>query len=160
MDINPRDYRAWYGLGQTYELLQMYFYAIYYYRKAATLRPFDARMWCALVRALPPSLPPSLPSSSTTIGRVPRMRCALVDFLFPPPSLPLSPPPSLLYSLCFFHVLSLPRYLSAYIILNHPLTNPSLPPSLPPSQGVCYEQLDRRAEAIKCYERAVCNNDR
>lgn len=27
-------------------------------------------------------------------------------------------------------------------------------------QGVCYEQLDRRNEAIKCYERAVCNNDR
>lgn len=51
MDINPRDYRAWYGLGQTYELLQMYLYAIYYYRKAATLRPFDARMWCALVSA-------------------------------------------------------------------------------------------------------------
>ncbi|TFJ88739.1 hypothetical protein NSK_000308 [Nannochloropsis salina CCMP1776] len=48
VDINPRDYRAWYGLGQTYELLQMYLYAIYYYRKAATLRPFDARMWCAL----------------------------------------------------------------------------------------------------------------
>ena len=38
VDINPRDYRAWYGLGQTYELLQMFFYAIYYYRKAATLR--------------------------------------------------------------------------------------------------------------------------
>jgi len=51
VDINPRDYRAWYGLGQTYELLQMYLYAIYYYRKAATLRPFDARMWCALVSA-------------------------------------------------------------------------------------------------------------
>jgi hypothetical protein len=27
-----------YGLGQTYELLHMYFHALYYYRKAATLR--------------------------------------------------------------------------------------------------------------------------
>ena len=48
VDINPRDYRAWYGLGQTYELLEMYFYALHYYRKATTLRPYDARMWCAL----------------------------------------------------------------------------------------------------------------
>jgi len=48
VDINPRDYRAWYGLGQTYEILLMYFYALHYYRKATTLRPYDARMWCAL----------------------------------------------------------------------------------------------------------------
>jgi anaphase-promoting complex subunit 8 len=26
----------------------MYFYALYYYRKAVKLRPGDARMWCAL----------------------------------------------------------------------------------------------------------------
>lgn len=26
----------------------MYFYALYYYRKACILRPYDARMWCAL----------------------------------------------------------------------------------------------------------------
>jgi anaphase-promoting complex subunit 8 len=26
----------------------MYFYALHYYRKATTLRPYDARMWCAL----------------------------------------------------------------------------------------------------------------
>eukprot|EP00883_Tetradesmus_obliquus_P015588 jgi/Sobl393_1/8739/SZX78120.1 len=30
--LNPRDYRAWYGLGQTYELLSMPFYALHYYR--------------------------------------------------------------------------------------------------------------------------------
>ena len=78
VDVNPRDYRAWYGLGQTYELLNMFFYALYYYRKvssstngapqptylraaahlpcilpphtlqAVKLRPTDARMWCAL----------------------------------------------------------------------------------------------------------------
>jgi anaphase-promoting complex subunit 8 len=26
----------------------MYFYSVYYYRKAASIRPNDARMWCAL----------------------------------------------------------------------------------------------------------------
>jgi hypothetical protein len=30
--LNPRDYRAWYGLGQTYELLSMPYYALHYYR--------------------------------------------------------------------------------------------------------------------------------
>jgi anaphase-promoting complex subunit 8 len=48
VDINAHDYRAWYGLGQTYEINRMYYYALYYYRKACTLRPYDARMWCAL----------------------------------------------------------------------------------------------------------------
>ena len=48
VDINARDYRAWYGLGQVYEILNMLLYALYYYRKAAALRPYDARMWCAL----------------------------------------------------------------------------------------------------------------
>jgi hypothetical protein len=33
---------------QAYELLRMPFYALYYYRRAASLRPSDARMWCAL----------------------------------------------------------------------------------------------------------------
>ena len=47
-EVNPRDYRAWYGLGQTYELLGMPFYSLYYYRKATTLRPYDSRMWCAM----------------------------------------------------------------------------------------------------------------
>lgn len=37
-----------YGLGQTYELLRMFNYALDYYRKATALRPFDSRMWCAL----------------------------------------------------------------------------------------------------------------
>lgn len=37
-----------YGLGQTYEILQMPFYALFYYRKATALRPYDARMWCAM----------------------------------------------------------------------------------------------------------------
>lgn len=37
-DSNPRDFRAWYGLGQTYELLDMPQYAIQYYNKATALR--------------------------------------------------------------------------------------------------------------------------
>jgi hypothetical protein len=37
-DINPKDYRAWYGLGQTYELLDMPEYAIQYYNRATALR--------------------------------------------------------------------------------------------------------------------------
>ena len=32
VDLNPRDYRAWYGLGQTYELLHMPYYALFYFR--------------------------------------------------------------------------------------------------------------------------------
>lgn len=34
--------------GQTYEMLHLYHYACYYYKKAAYLRPADARMWCAV----------------------------------------------------------------------------------------------------------------
>ena len=51
VELNPRDYRAWYGMGQTYELLQMPFYALHYYRRATQLRPQDARMWCVLLTA-------------------------------------------------------------------------------------------------------------
>lgn len=50
--MNSRDYRAWYGLGQTYELLQMPFYALHYFKRATLLRPTDARMWCACSDAL------------------------------------------------------------------------------------------------------------
>ena len=38
IDINPRDYRAWFGLGQVYEMLRMNYYAIYYYQRATVLR--------------------------------------------------------------------------------------------------------------------------
>lgn len=48
VDVNPKDFRAWYGLGQTYEFLQMHLYSLFYYKKAASLRPYDARMWCAM----------------------------------------------------------------------------------------------------------------
>ena len=46
------DYRAWYGLGQTYEMMHLYQYALYYFNKAAALRPDDARMWCAVGNCL------------------------------------------------------------------------------------------------------------
>jgi hypothetical protein len=44
VDLNPRDYRAWYGLGQTYELLHMPYYALFYFR------------WCGIKPALPLTL--------------------------------------------------------------------------------------------------------
>lgn len=39
-------------MGQTYEMLHLYQYANYYYRKAAHLRPDDARMWSAVGNCL------------------------------------------------------------------------------------------------------------
>lgn len=38
LDVNRKDYRAWYGLGQAYELLNMPQYALYYYHHATALR--------------------------------------------------------------------------------------------------------------------------
>ena len=38
IDVNRKDYRAWYGLGQAYELLSMHQYALYYYQHATALR--------------------------------------------------------------------------------------------------------------------------
>ena len=46
--MNRRDYRAWYGLGQTYEILKMPFYCLFYYKQAQQLRPNDSRMLIAL----------------------------------------------------------------------------------------------------------------
>jgi hypothetical protein len=37
-DVNRKDYRAWYGLGQAYELLSMHHYSLYYYQRATALR--------------------------------------------------------------------------------------------------------------------------
>lgn len=47
-EVNRRDYRAWYGLGQTYEILKMPSYSLYYYKQAQNLRPNDSRMLVAL----------------------------------------------------------------------------------------------------------------
>ena len=44
----PKDYRAWYGLGQTYEILKLPMYSFFYYKKAQQLRPNDSRMLVAL----------------------------------------------------------------------------------------------------------------
>jgi anaphase-promoting complex subunit 8 len=48
---SARDYRAWYGLGQTYEILQMHSHSLFYFSKAAALRPYDPRLWCALAES-------------------------------------------------------------------------------------------------------------
>lgn len=48
VEIDPKDFRAWYGLGQTYELQKMNNYALYYFTKAVMSRPRDARMWNAM----------------------------------------------------------------------------------------------------------------
>ncbi|TMW41168.1 hypothetical protein DOY81_013753, partial [Sarcophaga bullata] len=46
--VNRRDYRAWYGLGQAYEILKMNHYSLYYFKIAHKLRPYDSRMLVAL----------------------------------------------------------------------------------------------------------------
>ncbi len=43
-----RDFRAWYGIGQAYELLQLPLWALHYYHRAVALKPYDARMWVAV----------------------------------------------------------------------------------------------------------------
>jgi anaphase-promoting complex subunit 8 len=41
-DLNRSDYRAWYGLGQVYEMLEMHYYALYYYEHALVYKfPLD-----------------------------------------------------------------------------------------------------------------------
>ena len=36
--INRNDFRAWYGLGQAYEILKMPYYSLFYYKQAQALR--------------------------------------------------------------------------------------------------------------------------
>jgi hypothetical protein len=50
-EINNLDYRAWYGLGQTYEILRLPYYGLYYYKQAHMVRPNDPRMLTALGEA-------------------------------------------------------------------------------------------------------------
>jgi tetratricopeptide (TPR) repeat protein len=50
--LDEREYRAWYGLGQIYELLQLYPYALHYYTQTTLLRPQDSRMWVAVAGCL------------------------------------------------------------------------------------------------------------
>ena len=42
VDISDREYRAWYGLGQMYEIMNMLLHALFYFRKAAVLHPHNA----------------------------------------------------------------------------------------------------------------------
>ena len=46
------DYRAWYGLGQAYEMLHLYAYALHYYQKATVLRPVLSAVATILFRLL------------------------------------------------------------------------------------------------------------
>lgn len=48
LEVNRRDFRAWYGLGQAYDIIKMHFYSLYYYKTAQQLRPYDSRMLVAL----------------------------------------------------------------------------------------------------------------
>ena len=48
MDVNRKDYRAWFGLGMTYEMLEMHLYSLFYFQRAASLRPYDPKMWTAV----------------------------------------------------------------------------------------------------------------
>ncbi|KAH0864471.1 hypothetical protein HID58_081682 [Brassica napus] len=50
VDINPCDYRAWYGLGQAYEMMGMPFYALHYFRKSIFFLPNDSRLWIAMAK--------------------------------------------------------------------------------------------------------------
>lgn len=40
VDLSPSDFRAWYGLGQAYELLKMPYYALYYYRCVGAVQQY------------------------------------------------------------------------------------------------------------------------
>lgn len=51
IEVNRHDYRAWNGLGQTYDILKMPGYSLYYYKQAHRLRPNDSRLLTALGEA-------------------------------------------------------------------------------------------------------------
>ncbi|KAG5509862.1 hypothetical protein JKF63_07507 [Porcisia hertigi] len=52
VELNERDYRGWYNLGQIYELLEAYHHALYYYWHTTSLRPADPGMWVAVANCL------------------------------------------------------------------------------------------------------------
>ncbi|KAI6243993.1 hypothetical protein M3Y99_00067700 [Aphelenchoides fujianensis] len=45
--VDSRSFRAWYGLGQLYEILKLPAYALYYYQQAVRCKPTDSRMLIA-----------------------------------------------------------------------------------------------------------------
>ena len=46
IEVNRRDYRAWYGLGQTYEILKMHHYCLYYF-KQVNITQLSCRCVCS-----------------------------------------------------------------------------------------------------------------
>ncbi|KAH0792595.1 Anaphase-promoting complex subunit 8 [Histomonas meleagridis] len=48
LELNPRDFRALYGMGRAYEMSNMLYLSIQYHRKSITINPFDSRIWMAL----------------------------------------------------------------------------------------------------------------
>jgi tetratricopeptide (TPR) repeat protein len=48
LEINPQDFKGWFGLGQVYELLESYTFALEHYSRAAHLVPSDYRIHWAL----------------------------------------------------------------------------------------------------------------
>lgn len=52
LSVDKRDFRAWYGLGQTHEILYLHHHALHYFKQATALRPKDPRMWCAIGQCL------------------------------------------------------------------------------------------------------------
>jgi anaphase-promoting complex subunit 8 len=48
--IDQGDYRAWYGLGQAYELMGMPLHALKYYKDSVSCQPNDSRLWIAMAK--------------------------------------------------------------------------------------------------------------
>ncbi|MCO5549505.1 hypothetical protein L7F22_002977 [Adiantum nelumboides] len=48
LELNPRDVRAWTGLGNTYELNGAWAQALHYHKKAAATSPYDFRFWASM----------------------------------------------------------------------------------------------------------------
>lgn len=48
LEINKYEYRAWYGLGQTFEILGMFKHSLFFFKQAQLLRPFDSRLIIAV----------------------------------------------------------------------------------------------------------------
>ncbi|EPB80308.1 tetratricopeptide repeat protein [Ancylostoma ceylanicum] len=47
-EVDPQDYRGWYGLGQMYDIIKMPTYSLFYYQQAHLCKPQDSRMLVAL----------------------------------------------------------------------------------------------------------------
>jgi tetratricopeptide (TPR) repeat protein len=52
VDLNNKDYRAFVGLGQAYEVLETPTFSLYYYRRAVALRPGDMDLWQMIATCL------------------------------------------------------------------------------------------------------------